>query len=784
MNTRSRSFLQQVNNTLEKIPNWLWVCCVVAAFVALLFNLFGPVLKDPGNYVMGMWGDSIKNHFTTLYYIQYDRGAWFTGMNYPFGEQITFPDTQPLLAYSLGFFNRNIYHLSAKQTLALLNGFMFLSMALGGGILFLILRKSLLPPVYAALTAGLIIFLSPQHFRLTGHYGLAYTFIIPALWYCIIKIFESRRRWLWQVVFVALAIAFGLLHAYFVLIAALFLLAYTFVFALQNLRHLKKYGWFIPGLFFTAILPVILFQGWLYLTDPVTDRPKEQYGFFVFVSNFDSIFFPWISPYKEMWQTLLHTTEPIEEGKAYVGVMGLVCLVLTAFRALFYLLRLKLKFIFKPVLPHTLRVAVWAAVILVLYAMAYPFKLGYGFEKLLDIFPQLKQFRSLGRFAWVFYYVFSVYMAFYFYQLYRYLSIHRAWKFGITFLLFVLTVWYLDAKVNLGREIIKTREIDKGTYFTDAENNYRSYLASVNMAPQDFQAIIPLPYFSIGAQKFSIDRSESVFETFRASLNTGLPVAATMMSRTSNRQTADILQLFSNDLIPKKVLTDLPSKKPFLLLVQQGVPLEPYEQHLIAKATQVFENQEVKLYKLPLENLKSTRQQALRNFQAIKGNLNVQNGIYTEGKSANVVFRDFTKGKKEAGFLNTGAFTQKEFGNFTIFDSALAPEADTTLYEASIWVSTLTNSELPLLHYKQITPEGNIIEERTHHLNKTVDNFQYWVRGAITFRLKSPRNKLLLTLEGKEIIADNLLIRPVSQPVYVTSPTSKTILFNNFPIAF
>ena len=79
-------------------------------------------------------------------------------------------------------------------------------------------------------------------------------------------------------------------------------------------------------------------------------------------------------------------------------------MLFSLFKIVRYLIRKKIHLIVKPVLPNLLRASVWASVFVLLLSMCLPFQLGMEF--LVDWLPFLKQFRSLGRFAWVFYYVF------------------------------------------------------------------------------------------------------------------------------------------------------------------------------------------------------------------------------------------------------------------------------------------------------------------------------------------------------------------------------------------
>src|SRR5690606_9822402 len=109
---------------------------------------------------------------------------------------------------------------------------------------------------------------------------------------------------------------------------------------------------------------------------------------------------------------------------------------------------------------------------------------------------------------------FSVYSAFYFYLLYRHLSIRKLRQFGVSLLVIVLFIWAIDARTNLLREVKEIKQNDLGEYFSGNNNSYSNYLASANYYAEDFQAIIPLPYFMIGPEKFTLDQSDAQFESF------------------------------------------------------------------------------------------------------------------------------------------------------------------------------------------------------------------------------------------------------------------------------
>ena len=65
----------------------------------ILMLVFGDVFLHPNAYLFGIIGDSIKNYFTFAWYVVYDSGLHFSGMNYPYGEHVIFTDNQPFFSF-------------------------------------------------------------------------------------------------------------------------------------------------------------------------------------------------------------------------------------------------------------------------------------------------------------------------------------------------------------------------------------------------------------------------------------------------------------------------------------------------------------------------------------------------------------------------------------------------------------------------------------------------------------------------------------------------------------
>ena len=155
------------------------------ATTVLLVALFSFVLANPNNYFFLPAGDGLQSYYATAYYAFYDTGHHFSGMNYPFGENFTYPNLQPLIAVGINLLQR-LGIPAAEHTVAITNLLALLAVWVTSLVIYAILRRLRMPILYAGLMALLIGFLYPQIQRLEGHILLSFPCFVVILWYCIL----------------------------------------------------------------------------------------------------------------------------------------------------------------------------------------------------------------------------------------------------------------------------------------------------------------------------------------------------------------------------------------------------------------------------------------------------------------------------------------------------------------------------------------------------------------------------------------------------------------------
>jgi hypothetical protein len=277
------------NMTIRK-TKVLCLLLIVIIITGFLFAFYRPILTIPNNYLFSWYGDGIKNYYIPAYYVRYGHGARFTGMNYPFGDQVLFTDNQFSLTYFLSLLQQNGIHVSA-YTIGIINIFILLSIYLCAIFIWLVLYGFGANELIAAITAVGITILSPQMQRLTGHYSLSYFCFIPGAILGIQRLIMSKRKWLWWLFMVFLQVFFGLMHLYFLAMMIMFILWFVVLYWIKSILNktpVYKVIFFIAS---SAIISLLSIELFLHFTDTVTDRTKCPWGIEGSIASPYSVFF-------------------------------------------------------------------------------------------------------------------------------------------------------------------------------------------------------------------------------------------------------------------------------------------------------------------------------------------------------------------------------------------------------------------------------------------------------------------------------------------------------------
>lgn len=804
---------------LSKIPKTL---ILIALTATLIYARFGDTYFQFGSQKVVMaWGDGLKSYTNTIYHIRHDSTySFFEGMNYPYREHIMAATELPGLAIALRFIHKNIFELSDAQVVDIIHMLLMGSLLLCALFLWLIFKKLGLPYWFAIPVAIGLTFLSPQTMRLNGHFGLSIAFVIPMILYLLLR-HEEQKHWKWS-----LAIAFALFiaaqfHFYFFGILAALVLSYlggSYLIQLNanaiptphnpeysGLWQAQRNSFFTTSTkYFTHFaimigLPLLFYYFWMVAGDPVTDRSPKPSGFLLYKATLESIFtdiklpvFQWINEH------LFDIKRAQFEGRAYVGVIGGVVFLGFLLRWVWRILGGFVKKRIWPALPpdplkgelHPARVlegsdspfrtrnsflstTLLSGILIGLFSIGFPFVLP-KLEFLLDYSGPIRQFRSIGRFAWVFYFAINIFA---FTALYYWVSNFKNGNLKtVSFLLIISLLSYDAFEFTYSKEfkLYDGFHFKKGAEYTTIEEiDFTRY-----------QAILPIPYFNIGSNNFAKNEDGfSAHTSFIMGAQTGLPNIAAMLTRTSRSQTFKQWQLLGKPYQEPVIFQDYPSKKPILMIWWKKLKRDEtarYE-HLKQGARFLYEEKHMELYEIPLEAFED---RISDNMKAIDGalesdSLYPHNDFLSTDSLKNFVFQGFEKQKGNKPFSGIGNFEGLTTADNILFDQSIPNLQAGKPYEISLWADFGTDRfGLSLAGVLQeYSPEGKLLQEKKWYLGRTLLTCDEtnWGLSSYIFKPKAVDSRFNISVnwnlsDSEAFFVDDLLIRPVGTDVYKNEP--------------
>lgn len=738
------------------------VACWLSSFLA-----FDTLWKHPGDTLVSAGGDGIKNYYTPIWYALHDSSAHFTGMLYPYGDNYVFADAQPLLSSGMQWYHTHVGKLTGYHVVAVLNLAMVVSLMFCALFMYLLLRENNLPWLYALVVAILITLMSPQILRFQGHYGLSYAFAVPLVWLLSHYTLTKKYFVVWAALLSAALISLEFLHVYYLFVCGMFAGLYGAFGFVMNLKQWRVYMLRAGAIAVAVGFSFIAFQLWLSSTSDVIDRVAIPYGINSYKANFQSLFLPAYKP-------LIFGKNANWEGIAYVGFLGLPIIGFFLFKFSGYVAKRRFRPIGRLVLPTPLQTAVWPSIVIMLFSTGFPIIL------LLDYLPDaVKQFRSLGRFAWVFYYVYTTLSAFTLYQVYRYLAMRKAAKLGKYILLMALGLWIYEMQLFL-RPLQKTinENYKKHTaqdFFTDiipVED-----IATHGLAGNKYQAIMPLPFFMAGSEKLGTNVDGGLFYTsMQTSFQLHMPMVACNMSRTSLSQTAKVWQLFSAPVIERTYLADLNGDNRPFLLIYNGAELSAGEQTMLHAAQLLFKVGNTSFYSLASAAMQPTGNDYYANYQAAKDSL-IPQGDLLVSQAGFYYERNFDDEPNKDGMFQSGSLSSVHDTIWMARGLDVAASADTL--EVSLWIKVDPKFWGMGEVFGQLYSEGM---EQKIYLNpsKFWDAYNGWLRVSVKLNPTTAPSKLDLILKGTHLTADQLMIKPVQADVYKPTAYADTVLYNNY----
>lgn len=552
-----------------KIYSKLFAILPIAITALFIWINFSEIILNANNFIYHSSGDTLKNYFHVALYAKYGNGFWLNEVNYPFGEHIIFLDNQPALSFILEKLNLHEY------TIGIINILPFIGLLITSSFIFLIQRKLGLPLFFNVFSSVFIALLSPQVLRFESHHALAYSFFIPTL--ILFYLYLNKYKLLYFIASLFILIC-SFIHVYYLLIGMAVILSLGIVEFLSNRKQTK----FIY-LMLTALVPFLIFKLIISFTDPINDRPETPSGMVTYRSTFEGLFIPQKGKLGSFFMEELNFKAQNFESIAYLGKLGLPILIVMIFSVAFrFFKREKIIPLFHNQQLFYLSIAsclVWV------FSMYYPFKFAIDF--LGEYISAIKQFRSLGRLGWYFFYVFSILISF---KLYHYFNLFKSSInifLAIAFLIFSYFLWFSDITNNF-INIENSFKANHTNIFKT--NNYEKLGNDIEF--EKFQASLALPFFHIGSEIRNYEGSnKSIKEVFKLAYFYQLPYFSTYSSRTSSSQLISLESIFERSNFNHIIENTKP-----ILLVADKFNLNKQDSLLISRSTFLKEEEDILYY--------------------------------------------------------------------------------------------------------------------------------------------------------------------------------------------
>ncbi len=724
-------------NNLKKQGYW-WAlalgCVIILAF-------YGRFVFSPNSYMFSTGGDGPKNYFTFAWHVNYDSSyTHFSGMNYPFGEHIVFTDNQPLLSNIARFIHLNVMPIG-QYSIGIVNLLLFAGMLLAITTLYKLLFALTHNPRIAVAGAIALAMLSPQINRFNGHFALAYCFVIPLyLWW--LYLFFHQPNWRTSRAMGIMMLLLLFTHVYYLIIVGALVLSMWLVCLIRESPRINILT-AIPHIFVQLLLPFVVYFVWLKVTDNVADRPTQPYGIVEYAAYWEGLLLPLNFDYFEPLKAALGVRKVSFESIAYAGLPALPFILWGIISGVISVFKRKKRVLApqKPVeIPYNQRFMVcllWAIGIVFVYAALFPYL--FNIPAVSKYLGLLKQFRSLGRLLWVVFYGLNIFIIWYVYQKTKH-KIKLLWAPWA-----LLSVFFIEGiMLNLYniKQINNPFEVQQWTPKKVNPNNYK--------------AIIPLPFFHEGSENIGATPADDgiVAKSLLLSMQTGIPLTAVKMSRTSLSETLQQLEMgYEYTQIPRPMQGG--AKKPFLLLqyINDSTTLPELEGMQPIATLDSF-----RLYRLSPKILEVV---LLKRATTIDREAQTQlNTLY------------FSKGyedlKAEKAFIGIGALAKSASETITLADTTCLYCGDSL--SVSFWVYAHMEG-LPQL--KLLVKEGK--ETRRVQVLDYAKAFNNdWMLVEYNYKPKSKKLHLQLIKEGAAkgqiIFIDNLLVRAAQYDVLQRTP--------------
>ncbi len=738
----------------------LWQSKTDIFFVLLLtfFGLyfyFGNLLFSLNNFIYSFGGDAYVIYYDILYYVKYGKAFRLNAMNYPHGELIFMTDAQGSLAVLLRWIHTHLFSID-NYVVGIIHGFNLFSVFVASILIYYLLKALKIQKEIAIVFSVIIILMCPQILRISGHFGLAYPFIIPLVLLWSLQKFNFNKIEFRDALVFFIFLFFAFNNAY--LSFTIFILLASLSFFIFNKEKRRIAIWMFVLGFFVVLVPYLFFQFY----DIATDRLKIQWGYFAYATNVWGMICPQNSiveralkgmnavPYKEL----------DFESMQNLGIVTIGLLISLLFNKLFFKNKITL-------FPF-LKIMLWAALPIFLYATSLMFNY-FDQEWIEEKIFLITMFKASARFMWSVYFILSI--AAVFVLNYWYCNFKNK-KIALVF--FGISILVSGAELN---NYFKENFFQsKGSENLLSEKQLKDFKIENDIpAIEKYQAMLLLPKIALWNDNFLSDLNwDAQHYGFRFSLAYQMPLISAMLSRFSVGEMTEAIELLANPLIEKSLPSKFPNKKNILLLVAKNVDsFSSGERFLISQGTKLISKEKYDIYSLSLNKINNN------NFQN-EAKLNAEKYISDSNKA--LLNFHFDETKTNINYFGGGAKLFPK-GKNKVFDTIINVQ-DTTLVNLSAWRNFNSHRYGSGEWFLEKSKDGITYSEinigDTRYSNEINDD---WIRFEKSFYIS---DKTFLRLHFSNIQAtwlDEICLKKEAQLlIYKNETTTNSFLFNNFKV--
>ncbi len=749
----------------------LFACFIVFFATQLILSFY---LRDafwhPSKYVYTYGGDGAFVYFNMIYHSLFGSGLMLTNMNFPNFESLFMTDSQASVGLFLSIIN-DLFpnYLTPEKIIGLSHRFHYLMLGIGGIYLFKSLSILKINRIIAIPASILIILLSPLMIRLTaGHFGLAYPFVFAFVIYFLLQYYQDRKIKIWPFVGLFFTLLyFGLNNFYIgiINISILALVSIYFVFS-QNYRIKSTI------LLGYSIGMVIILYGFIFFTDPGADRISIQWGYYTNSVDLGSFIFPHTS----LLNKIVSKFSEIKNfgGETWVN-LGLIPVLLLISATLFYFIKTEKQRVINPN-KLIFKSFIFASFILLIYSSALLYRVPFFQDTFFHKFGILTMFKASGRFSWPIYFFATLAATFYLQKWSDFLH-QKSKTIATIFMVSTIGIWGLETHLYLKDFVFA--QLHSNPYNSSKKAEVLSTFKQNKIDFKQFQALYSVPVMEGWNDKFQIvPHFNSEFNSILISMATGLPMVNGMLSRIGITDASRAIQLSSNPLIEKALVSTLDAEKPLLLVLGNGAEkLTLGEEFLINKGTFLAETNDYKLFSIyPNEiNNYPVRDSILKKYDlGIDTTFETQNSFY--------IYKSFDELPSPSSFAGNGAMEFSE--NLELINEEL-PLNVSGDFECSIYVKLDHKMYgMPNFTLKLLGVNNEEIWADSFSPTQSKDNQDSWVRVSKNFNINEQMKSIKIDISGvnQNFLIDELCIRKIESTLIKLNNARNELLFNNFKL--